>query len=303
MENEDYIKKWLEDSLNDEERRVFERTEDYRALARLSKSLMSFKAPEYDVHVEYGRLRSARHSKAKVVTMNWLIPFLRIAAVFMLMAGSYFFFLYEPATVVETLATEKIETRLPDSSFVVLNALSRLSFHEKKWQKERKVKLEGEAFFKVAKGSRFDVETSSGTISVLGTEFNVVNRKDYFEVICYEGSVQVQSSQHVVKLLPKQMFRMVGGVVNQDITQRSDGPDWVTGESSFQSVPFLLVVREFERQYNVKVTTTNVDVSQRFTGTFTHSDMSMALRSISIPLNLTYQVVEDKKVVLKGGIE
>jgi hypothetical protein len=50
--------------LDDDERRVFERTEDCRALARLSKSLMSFKVPEYDVHVEYGRLRSARHSKA-----------------------------------------------------------------------------------------------------------------------------------------------------------------------------------------------------------------------------------------------
>jgi transmembrane sensor len=298
MEKEDFIKKWLEGTLDEEEKRIFERTEDYRSLQKLSKSLMSFKAPEYDIQAGYERLRSGRSSKGKVVAMHWLKPFLKIAAVLMLMTGSYFFFLYDSPTVVETLAAEKTELTLPDSSFVVLNAFTRLSFHEKKWKKERKITLEGEAFFKVAKGSRFDVETSSGRISVLGTEFNVKNRRDYFEVVCYEGSVQVQTSQAAVKLFPKQIFRIVSGIASKDNIATDNGPDWIANESSFQSVPFIFVIQELERQYNVSVTTRNVDTNELFTGTFTHSDLSLALKSITIPLNLTYQVTEDKKIYL-----
>lgn len=303
MEKEEYIKKWLQGTLNEEGKGFFERTEEYKSLEKLSKSLVFFKAPEYDIHAGYERLRYVRSSKGKVVAMNWLSPFLKIAAVLILMAGSYFFFLYDAPTLVETMAAEKTELTLPDSSFVVLNAFSRLSFYEKKWKKERRVELEGEAFFKVAKGSGFDVLTSSGTISVLGTAFNVRNRKDYFEVICYEGSVEVQSAHEVVKLLPKQMFRMISGVVDKDNIAADNAPGWRVGESSFKSVPFLYVMQEFERQYNVSVTTRNVDTDQLFTGTFTHSGMSLALKSITIPLNLTYQIAEDKKIVLTGDIK
>ena len=45
MEKEDYIQKWLEGTLNTEEKALFERTEAYKSLEELSNSLMSFKGP------------------------------------------------------------------------------------------------------------------------------------------------------------------------------------------------------------------------------------------------------------------
>lgn len=303
MEKEDYIKKWLQGTLDEEEKRIFESTEEYKLLEKLSKSLMFFKAPEYDIHAEYERFRSRSSAKGKVVAMNWLNPLLKIAAVLMVIAGSYFFFLYDSPTVVETLAAEKTEWILPDSSFVALNALSRLSFSEKKWNNKRKVELDGEAFFKVTKGSGFDVETSSGIVRVLGTAFNVKNRKDFFEVICYEGSVEVQSTREVMKLLPKQVFRNISGEIVKANIITEDSPGWRVNESSFKSIPFLYVIQEFERQYDVSVTTRNVDRNQLFTGTFIHSDMLLALKSIAYPLNLNYQITEDKKIILTGDIK
>ncbi len=303
MGKEDYVNKWLQGSLTEEEKRTFERTDEFKSLEKLSKALQSFQAPDYNISLEYERLRSARSPKGKVVALNWLNPLLKIAAVLAVIAGSYFLYLYDGPTVVKTLAAEKTELTLPDRSLVSLNAFSRISFNEKNWTKKRSVDLEGEAFFKVAKGSRFDVLTSSGTISVLGTEFNVRNRRDYFEVICYEGSVEVKSKDNVVKLLPKQMFRMIRGVKEKENMAIDDSPDWIGGESSFKSVPFLYVMQEFERQYDVSVTTRRVNTDQLFTGTFTHSDRSLALKSITIPLNLTYQLDEDKKIVLTGDIK
>lgn len=67
----------------------------------------------------------------------------------------------------------KIE--LEDGTQVWLNAQSRLVYPETFSQEERRVQLEGEAYFKVAKDDTkpFYVETYNQQIRVLGTEFNV----------------------------------------------------------------------------------------------------------------------------------
>ena len=298
MGKDDYIKKWLDGTLTEEEKSFFQTTEEYQRLEKLSRSLLYFKAPDYPGDSEYERLKARRALKNKVVPMNWLSPLLKAAAVLIAVGGAWFFFLSGKPTVVETIAAEKTTLSLPDSSFVALNAMSKVIFDEKKWKQQRRVELEGEAFFKVALGSRFDVVTSMGTISVLGTAFNVRNRQDYFEVICYEGSVEVNSAE-VVRLSPQQIFRLVDGVVTKGEAASQSLPDWRNGESSFQSVPFRYVVEEFERQFNVSVTTQNVDTQRLFTGKFTHSDFSVALQSIALPFNLAYEV-DGKKIILTG---
>lgn len=303
MKDEDYIKKWLEGTLTEEDERAFKGSEQQKSLDRLSRALPAFKAPEYDVAAELSRLEQARTSKAeegRVVPMKWMKPLLRVAAVFVLLSVVYVFLTRDALTTIETLVAEKTEIVLPDSSLVTLNAHSRLMYPTKKWNGKRKVTLDGEGFFKVAKGSRFDVETSSGVVRVLGTEFNVKNRENYFEVICYEGLVQVQSAQQVVKLNPNQRFRIINGEVTTEALSLQVSPSWLAGESSFSSVPLKYVIQEFERQYDVSVIIKNVDIDQRFTGAFIHNDITLALKAISLPVNIDYQLEENKQVILSG---
>lgn len=303
MENEHYIKKWLDGTLTREERQVFEGTEEYQSLEKLSNSLLAFRAPEYDTQAELERLKSREPSKGRVVEFNWLKPLLKVAAVFVGLLGAYFYFISDNTVTVNTLAGEKAEVYLPDSSQVMLNALSSISFNKNKWEKDREVQLEGEAFFDVAHGSRFDVETAMGVITVLGTEFNVKNRRDYFEVICYTGLVQVQAANEIIKIPPKHMFRIINNKVIKNVQITDDSPGWLTDESYFQSVPFYQVVEEFERQYNVAVSRKNVDTTQNFTGSFVHSDMELALKSIAYPLNLSYEIIGDQRIILSGDTE
>lgn len=303
MKDEDYIKKWLEGTLTEEEKQAFEGSEEHQSLERLSNALQAFKAPEYDVKKELSRLqetRSEKTGKGKVVKVNWIKPLLRVAAVFVLLSAAYIYLTRDSTVTVQTLAAEKTEVFLPDSSLVTLNAGSTLEYPEKNWEKQRQVNLNGEGFFKVAKGSRFDVQTSSGTVSVLGTEFNVKNRKGYFEVICYEGLVQVQSQKQVVKLKPNHRFRVINGDVKTDELSSAVAPTWVVGESSFASVPLRFVIQEFERQYDVSVITGDVDIDQRFTGAFVHNDITLALKAITLPVNISYQIQENKQVILSG---
>ncbi len=106
---------------------------------------------------------------------------------------------------------EKTAVELPDLSQVKLNAQSRLTFNKKSWNKKREVVLDGEAYFKVAKGSKFSVITKDGTVTVLGTQFNVKHRDNYFEVVCFEGSVGVEYKESSVTLKPGYSFLIIDG--------------------------------------------------------------------------------------------
>ena len=304
MNSEEYIKKWLHDELTESELKDFEGTKEFQSLKKLSDRIQGFKAPDFDVEAELTRLKPNLSTEAKIIKMAWLKPLMAVAAVFVIAAASFIVLFYSNPTEVQTLATEKTEIYLPDSSLVLVNAESKLSFEPKKWSDKRQVKLQGEAFFKVAKGAKFDVVTKSGVISVLGTQFNVKMREGYFEVVCFEGLVQVQTKNEQVDLPANYSFRVLNGITNQGIQEEiSSAPSWIQFESSFESVPFNFVIAEFEHQFGIKIETENVDKDKIFTGSFTHTDMMIAIEAITQPLNLSYKLAEDSLLILSGSRE
>ncbi len=303
MENEKLIKKWLENSLSETEKEQFKNTKDHKSLNRLSNALTSFKSDKFPIEQELKRFAySGNSEEKKSVALPWLNPFLRIAASFVVIA-TIGYFIYNTNflnSFGETIASGKSELYLPDSSLVALNANSTLTYSTKKWNKQRKVSLQGEAFFKVAKGSKFDVETNSGIISVLGTEFNVKNRANYFEVVCYEGNVQVTTSQKVIQLGAHQLVRIIDEKLMEEAVSANDSPSWLNGESSFNSVPLKLVLKEFERQYKVIIKADGIELNQLFTGGFAYNNINVALESVTAPVNLSYQIKSDTVIIVRA---
>ncbi|MEM7572797.1 MAG: FecR domain-containing protein [Bacteroidota bacterium] len=123
------------------------------------------------------------------------------AAVIILVVGfTKFLPTAEPSTswiAVSTLFGEQKTVMLPDGSEVILNANSQLRYPAGEWNgiQERRVELEGEAFFKVQRqteGSPFIVESGGMEVEVLGTQFNVYQRGYESEVILAEGLVAIR---------------------------------------------------------------------------------------------------------------
>jgi len=303
MKPDRYIEKWLNGTLNDEERREFEKTETYKELKELSDSIQKFKAPTFDTESELLRFSDRIKGKGKVVRMNWQKILLRVAAMLTIVVGSYIYYMYYLPATIETTAAQKKRIFLPDSSEVILNAVSKIKFNENRWNRDRRLVLDGEAYFKVRKGSIFSVETSTGTVRVLGTEFNVKQRKEFFEVVCFEGLVQVTTSLIDNKLPALHSIRILNGEVIQGQFKDTASPSWIGNESEFNSVPFSQVIQEFERQYNTSIVSESVDMDALFTGRFTHEDMILALESITIPHHITYQITEDQQILLSGESE
>lgn len=299
MNNQDYIEKWLANSLTDDERDQFMKTDTYQSLQRMDQAMKKFQPPAFDSQATYAKIKSRTSRKAQVRFVDWRMVY-RVAAV-LVIGAVIFYFMRKPDVNSQTfVATQAGETRvitLPDNSTVTLNAASSLSYTEEAWEQERKIELEGEAYFDVEKGKSFSVITAHGQVTVLGTRFSVKDRPGFYDVMCYEGKVEVRGKGEPIQLTPQGFYREAQNTVTHDVFKTETKPAWLDRESSFQQVPVMEVLRELERQYGVTVQVTQVDTLQYFTGKFPHGDLTTALQTIAIPLNLSYRV-HDKEIHL-----
>ena len=281
--NEDLLKKWMDNELDASELEVFNSLEDAAFLRKISIEIQLFKAPEYDSVLEYEKLKNTLKSPVNLVGRPNFRAVWSYAAAFLIGLGLFF----TVSSSNTSLTSEKAEIksqRLPDNSKVTINAASTLTYNSLLWRFDRRLKLEGEAYFEVVKGSDFSVKTPLGTVTVVGTKFKIKHRSDYFEVVCYEGAVSVSTTKETYLLQKGDRFLRADNqkVERSDINEKA--PYWLQKSSVFIAAPIKRVLNELERQYTVKIRTNGIDTSSLFTGRFTHENLEMALKSITLPM-------------------
>lgn len=296
MNKENDILKWFNGEISSEAIKTKYPDEDFSVLEKTGFYAKQLRAPKVDAEKALAdfKRRSFKKKTPKVIPLN-VKSFMKVAAVLVVLLTSSYFLFFNNTKSFETQIAQTETFKLPDESEVILNAQSKLSFSKKEWETNRNLKLQGEAFFKVTKGEKFTVNTKAGSIQVLGTQFNVKERLNYFEVQCYEGSVSVTSSQGQVILKPGNIFRVVNGEIKKVRNFNAETPSWLAKESSFDNVPLWQVINELEVQYNIVINAKNIDVSKTFSGSFTHTDKNIALQAVTIPLRLSYKI-NGKKV-------
>jgi transmembrane sensor len=299
MENNNNLLKWLNRETSDENLVSLKETEGFKTIEKIAHYSSQIETPKVNVAkaLENFKLKKQNTAKkGKVIQFNFKKLYKYAAAVVLLFTTSYFLLFNNNSAFKTTLAQTK-SFNLPDNSEVVLNANSEISYLKKEWEKKRSLTLKGEAYFRVQKGKKFTVNTRLGKVTVLGTQFNVKERENYFEVKTYEGLVRVTYKDTVVVLPKGSLFKVVNGVVNAenafDIYEKS----WLQKESNFKSTSLGFVLAEIENQFDYKIETTNIDLDVLYTGGFTHTDINIALQSVTIPLQLSYKIV-GKKITL-----
>lgn len=289
-----YLAKWLNNEITEEELKEFLSEEEIRAYKKIAAETQLLKTPDFK---QKEILKTVLESKKpKVRKLSFYKHFYKVAALIAVIFATYWFTSNQTESYRTQLA-EKITFELPDNSVVELNADSKVTFQPKKWNKNRDLNLNGEAYFKVEKGSKFSVNTSNGIVSVLGTQFNVTSRKNFFEVVCFEGLVSVSYNSKEVKLPKGTSIKILDNKEVFVSKVKSEKPSWIENTSTFKSMPYSYVIDEFERQYNVKITYPSAIKNNLFTGNFEHNKLELALKAISIPMNLTY-TINNNKVLL-----
>ncbi|OIQ21909.1 FecR family protein [Lacinutrix sp. MedPE-SW] len=292
MKDENKILKWLNNELSHEEIDDLKKSGNFKDLEKIAHYSTQLEAPKVDAEAALHAFRLKQKQKPKVRTLNFK-PYLKYAAILVVMLSVTFLTFFNNNKSFNTSIAETQTITLPDNSQVMLSAVSSLSYNKKKWKNDRDLELDGEAFFKVSKGKKFTVKTSVGEIQVLGTQFNVKERDNYFEVQCYEGLVAVTFNGETVKLSKGKSFRVVNNAIELVDDFSSIQPSWLSQESTFVKVPLKYVIADLENYYNIKVITQSINTEKLFTGTFTHNNKDIALQSITIPLKLSYKTEGD----------
>lgn len=144
---------------------------------------------------------------------------------------------------------------LADGTRVWLNAESRLRYPVAFTGKERKVEMEGEVYFEVAKNREkpFIVTVNGVDIRVLGTSFNVSAYQEDVVTTLVEGKVQLKKGNEQVILSPNQQAIWSDDEFKVKQVDARNFVLWKEGVFYFEDVDLETILDDMARWYNVNV--------------------------------------------------
>ena len=211
----------------------------------------------YDATVWNANLKEEKPGKKKTVT-HYLRTSIKIAAVVAMLAfilhKEYQEYRLEHSTEMQVMtvpAGQRASLVLADGTTVWLNSNSILKYPAAGFHsKERKVILEGEGYFEVARDEKhpFIVETEKYNVRVLGTTFNVsaYPDSDLFETSLIEGKVTVYQpdTQNEVTLQPNEKVETRDGKLCKEAFTSDHAFLWRIGVYSFKNEPLEAVFKK-----------------------------------------------------------
>lgn len=193
---------------------------------------------------------------------------------------------------------QQLRITLPDSSIVVLNAHSELSYYNWKDGK-REVWLQGEALFEVYHRAtpiarNFTVHAGKVQVEVLGTIFNVKERREKVEVFLKEGKVKVSANAgaNVLILQPeeKAAYLAATGTLRKTTDRKEVVLAWTENKMQLQHTAVSDIINTLHDTYGF---------------TIMLEDPTLANRTIDgvLPLNNVNNVLFELSAILNVKIE
>ncbi|MEL6655145.1 MAG: FecR domain-containing protein [Bacteroidota bacterium] len=297
-----FLARWLSGDLTPEEEATFAAREDAELLRKIAETSAELEPPQRDQAASWEALQQKVRPAKKPARVRRLGNWWRYAAAAaVLLLAVYYVALPDSQswTTISAPLAEKTVVELPDGSEVWLNAGSELRYQSGQFNRSRLVELKGEAFFDVVPGASFEVSTTQGTVSVLGTTFDVYARLQQFRVACYSGKVGVEySTEEPQEILePGQLIEVKEDEMSRgSIDAAKEMPEWTSGLSEFNDADFKTVIEELERQYAIQVNyPAHLDTLRGYNGGFPHRALESALQIVFSSVDCQYRI--DDKVV------
>lgn len=295
MEEQHDLAKWLADEMTQSELEAFERSADFETYKKIKELSAQMKVSDFDTQIMYQNI--VEHKKKKKVVRLQDLWFSKVAAILLVALGIAFLVRPYISSTEYAAVGEKNTFLLPDHSEIVLNSDSEIHYKRWNWDNERSLDLNGEAFFKVAKGEKFTVNTDLGKVTVVGTQFNIKARNNNFEVECYEGKVKVAFNKKTIFLTKGQNIVVQNNTKIEAIPLIDLQPAWLGNEIKFNNNSLADVIEEVERQYSITIENTT-DSNKSFTGTLPLKNLDAALQILSKTYHLNYEKTTNKRIIL-----
>lgn len=300
---------------------------------------------EWDKFISKAIKAETKNHSRRLVTMRVVKRTLQIAAIIIITFGVGFFTQNlipekQEYTTLNVPYGAKTQLELADGSKIWVNSGSKLTYPTKLNGKEVNIFLEGEAYFDIVKDKsrKLNVKTSTISIEVLGTAFNVKSyaNEDIVETTLVRGEISIlgkvgnKSIEQAVILRPNQQATLVKGKQNIQLNEVKDEaskvPDkveakikssqpaltinekvdvidftsWKNNKLIFKSERFEDLAVEIERWYNVKVLWKDEELKNTlYTGVFEKETIEQALHALSLSSPFKYQITKNEITIKK----
>jgi ferric-dicitrate binding protein FerR (iron transport regulator) len=255
------------------------------------------------------RIRRKRFGKIALRIAAVVIPIALLTAQFVYVNSRVGIFERTEYEEISAPRGEKIQIIFQDGSKAILNADSRIRYPRKFAFSERRVELEGEAFFEIAtnRNCPFKVDATALNIAVYGTAFNVKaypGEEEIF-VALETGEISLStSSRALADLMPgdEAVFNKRTG------TCRVHRPEDITGNSAwkdhrliFDATPLEDVMTVLSRCYDIKFAVTD-SAALKYTYTITTSSKKQITRVLSELEKITPVRFHESKDTIQIGL-
>ncbi len=190
----------------------------------------------------------------------------------------------------------RITVDLPDGSKAWLNSGSEITYPVVFNTSEKRIRLTGEAYFKVQKSEiPFFVSNLGPAIKVYGTEFNVnsYTDEDFVTVALAEGKISLDVNGREEFLAPGQvsLFDKKGSTIAIENTDVDTYSSWREGKYIFRDTSLSAILRILQRQHNVNIKLLDPKLGNyRYNATINNESLEQILQllSLSAPIKYTY---------------
>jgi ferric-dicitrate binding protein FerR (iron transport regulator) len=215
----------------------------------------------------------------------------------------------EPVVAWQELVTppgQRAMVKLADGTTVWLNARSSLRYPEVFTKTERRVELDGEAYFSVEHKEEqpFVVSTEKLTIKVLGTEFNVhaYKGRNEFNAALIKGSVKIYNKgneDNALFISPNEYVELIDNRLVKREFGNMDFLLWREGIYAFDDVAFMEIIHKLELYYDVTIQVANEKLSTyQFTGKFRQRDgVESVLRTLQKVYYFRFTKDEENNII------
>jgi transmembrane sensor len=283
--------KWLDKTITSLEIEELKQSPDFEIYLKIIQKSENLQTVFTDEHSVLSKI-----IEQKPVKKLWPL-WSKIAAVLIIGLSAILGFESQKKSTYSALKTQKIFS-LPDASQVVLNQNAIANFKTWNWQNNRNLKLEGEAYFVVAKGKTFDVKTPNGTATVVGTKFSVLSKNNTFTVNCYEGKVKISNKKSSIYITKNQAAKQNGeGILEKKEVFISE-PNWINNILVFENQPFKNVISSLSENYNMNFDWDQFKNQDHFSGKLPSKNLELSLKILSKTYHFKYKITNNQKVMI-----
>ncbi len=254
----------------------------------------------------YKRLDDEKSRQKKIRYIYHWIKYAAIIVITLIIGGGISYWFYQNDNgqqILVAIADKGIvkEVILPDGTKVWLNNGATLKYPREFSEKERKVHLDGEAYFEVTKNRHkpFTVQSDAMRVRVLGTIFNFKCNKNcrIAEATLIEGEIEVKGNREEgqIILTPGQRAELNknnGRLTVKQVDAKLDAV-WHDNLIPFQKADIFTIAKALERFYDVKIILSpDIQANKTYSGVLRKkSNVDSVLKSLQNSIPIDYKIV------------